>query len=158
MGAPGTAEVVPRTTRAGVVTRVLAACVDAVAVVLLAVALDLTAAGIRFVWSPGDFRWPQFAVLTMAVALQAVAAVYLTVGWAMAGRTYGARLMGLRVLSAGSAGLLGWTRSGLRALACVVLPVGLLWCAVSRTRSSLQDLAVRSVVVYDAHAFVTRSG
>jgi uncharacterized RDD family membrane protein YckC len=157
MGAPHAAEAVPTRTRAGVVTRVLAACVDAVAVVLLAVALDLTAAGIRFVWSPGDFRWPQFAVLTMVVALQAVAAVYLTVGWAMAGRTYGARLMGLRVLSAGS-GLLGWSRSGLRALACVVFPVGLLWCAVSRTRSSLQDIVVRSVVVYDAHAFVTRSG
>ena len=157
MGAPGAAEVVPLASRAGVVTRVLAACVDAVAVVLLAVALDLTAAGIRFVWSPGDFRWPQFAVLTMAVALQAIAAVYMTVGWSMAGRTYGSRLMGLRVLSAGS-GLLGWTRSGLRALACVVFPVGLLWCAVSRTRSSLQDIVVRSVVVYDAHAFVTRSG
>jgi uncharacterized RDD family membrane protein YckC len=157
MGAPHAAEVTPRATRAGVVTRVLAACVDAVAVVLLAVALDLTAAGVRFVWSPGDFRWPQFAVLTMAVALQAVAAVYLAVGWAMAGRTYGARLMGLRVLSAGS-GLLGWTRSGLRALVCVVFPLGLLWCAVSRTRSSVQDVVVRSVVVYDAHAFVTRSG
>ena len=50
------------------------------------------------------------------------------------------------------------TRSGLRALACVVLPLGLLWCAVSRTRSSLQDIVVRSVVVYDAHPFVTRSG
>jgi uncharacterized RDD family membrane protein YckC len=157
MGAPGAAEVVPRTTRAGVVTRVLAACVDAVAVVLLAVALDLTAAGIRFVWSPGDFRWPQFSLLTLSVALHAVAAVYLAVGWAMAGRTYGARLMGLRVLSVGS-GLLGWTRSGLRALACVVFPLGLLWCAVSRTRSSLQDIVIRSVVVYDAHPFVTRSG
>ena len=157
MGALDATEVVAGTTRAGVVTRVLAACVDAVAVVLLAVGLDLTAAGIRFVWSPGDFGWPQSSVLTMALALQAVAAVYLTVGWAMAGRTYGARLLGLRVLSAGS-GLLGWTRSGLRALICVVFPLGLLWCAVSRNRSSLQDIAVRSVVVYDAHAFVTRSG
>jgi len=156
MGAPDAAEVVP-TTHAGVVTRLLAACVDAIAVVLLAVLLDLTAAGIRFVWSPGDFRWPQFAVLTMALALQAVAVVYLTVGWAMAGRTYGARLMGLRVLSAG-AELLGWARSGLRALVCVVFPLGLLWCAVSRPRSSVADIVVRSVVVYDAHAFVTRSG
>jgi uncharacterized RDD family membrane protein YckC len=157
MGAPGAAEVVPRTTRAGVVTRLLAACIDAVVVVLLAVALDLTAAGIRFVWSPGDFTWPQFSLLTMSAALYAVAAVYLTLGWAMAGRTYGARLMGLRVLSIGS-GLLGWTRSALRAGACVLVPVGLLWCAVSRNRSSLQDVVIRSVVVYDAHPFVTRSG
>jgi hypothetical protein len=43
------------TTHAGVVTRSLAAGVDVVAVVLLAVlldlALDLAAAGVRFVWS-----------------------------------------------------------------------------------------------------------
>lgn len=157
MGAPGAAEAVPRTSRAGVVTRLLAACVDVVAVVLLAVALDLVAAGIRFVWSPGDFRWPQFSLLTISVVLHALAAVYLAAGWAMAGRTYGARLMGLRVLSVGH-GLLGWTRAGLRAVACVVFPLGLLWCAVSRTRLSVQDLVVRSVVVYDAHPFVTRPG
>ena len=34
---------------------------------------------------------------------------------------------------------------------CVVFPVGLLWSAVSRERRSLQDLVVRSVVVYDWH-------
>jgi uncharacterized RDD family membrane protein YckC len=141
---------------AGVVTRVLAACVDAVAVVLLAVALDLAAAGIRFVWSPSDFRWPRFSWLSMSTALVALAVVYLAVGWAMTGRTYGARLLGLRVLSVGH-GLLGWTRSVLRALASVLFPVGLLWCAVSRTRLSLQDVVVRSVVVYDAHPFVVAS-
>jgi uncharacterized RDD family membrane protein YckC len=139
---------------AGVVTRVLAACVDAVVVVLLAVVLDLAAAGIRFVWSPDDFRWPQFSLLSMSTALLALAVVYLAAGWAMTGRTYGARLLGLRVLSVGH-GLLGWTRSVLRALACVVFPVGLLWCAVSRTRLSVQDVVLRSVVVYDAHPFVS---
>ena len=36
-----------------------------------------------------------------------------------------------------------------RAVAYVVFPVGLLWTAVSPTRRSVQDVLVRSVVVYD---------
>jgi hypothetical protein len=141
------------TTRAGVVTRLLAAGVDVVVVVLLTVALDLAAAGLRFMWSPVDFQWPRPAVLTAGVVLLAVAALYLTVGWATTGRTYGGRLLGLRVLS-GRRGLLGWTRSFLRALGCVLWPVGLLWCGISPSRSSLQDVVFRSVVVYDAHPYV----
>jgi uncharacterized RDD family membrane protein YckC len=138
---------------AGVVTRLLAAGVDVVAVVLLTVALDLAAAGVRFVWSPVDFRWPRPETATAVVILLAVAVLYLTIGWATTGRSYGGRLLGLRVLS-GRRRLLGWTRSFLRALACVLWPVGLLWSGVSRTRSSLQDIVFRSVVVYDTHAYV----
>jgi uncharacterized RDD family membrane protein YckC len=95
-------------------------------------------------------------VVTSAVLL-GVAVVYLAVAWATTGRTYGARLLGLRVLSVGH-GLLGWTRSVLRALACVLLPVGLLWCGVSVTRRSLQDLVLRSVVIYDEHPFLADPG
>ncbi|MET0764494.1 MAG: RDD family protein [Blastococcus sp.] len=141
------------TTHAGVVTRSLAAGVDVVAVALLTVALDLAAAGVRFVWSPVDFQWPQPAVLTAGVVLLAVAVLYLTIGWAMTGRTYGGRLLGLRVLSNRGA-LLGWTRSFLRAVTSVLWPVGLLWSGISRTRSSLQDLVFRTVVVYDPHPYV----
>ncbi len=36
----------------------------------------------------------------------------------------------------------------LRAIACALLPVGLLWCA-GRRRLSLQDLALHTTVVYD---------
>jgi len=139
----------PRATYAGVVTRLIAAAVDSAAVVLLAVLLDLTAAGARFVWSPGDFRWPKLTIVSAGSALLAVAVVYLSVGWALTGRTYGARLMGLRVLSSRYE-LLGWVRSVLRAVVCVLWPVGLLWCGVSRTRRSVADLALRTVVVYDA--------
>jgi uncharacterized RDD family membrane protein YckC len=101
----------PTTTHAGVVTRLLAAGVDVVAVILVTVAV-----------------------------------VYLTVGWATTGRTYGGRLLGLRVLSEGR-GLLGWTRSLVRALACALWPVGLLCSGLSRECSSAQDILFRSVVV-----------
>jgi uncharacterized RDD family membrane protein YckC len=133
---------------AGVVTRVLAACVDLGSVLLGAVLLDLAAAGVRFVWSPVTFRWPQPAVPVMGVAVLLVGVVYLTVAWAVTGRTYGERLLGLRVLSLRFE-LLGWVRSFLRALACVVFPVGLLWSALSGQRHSLQDIVFRTVVVYD---------
>jgi uncharacterized RDD family membrane protein YckC len=142
----------PLRTHAGVVTRLLAAAVDAVLVVLLAAALDLAAAGARFLLSPVNFRWPRPTTEVLVVAVLAVAVVYLTAGWALAGRTYGSRLMGLRVLSSRFR-LLGWTRSLVRALTCVIWPIGLLWCGISRTRSSVADLVVRSVVVYDAQPY-----
>jgi uncharacterized RDD family membrane protein YckC len=133
---------------AGVVTRLVAAAVDTVAVVVLAALLDLGAAGARFLWSPVDFRWPQPTTVVIVAVLLVVAVVYLAVGWALAGRTYGSKFMGLRVLSSRHE-LLGWIRSILRALVCVLWPVGLLWCGVSRTRRSVADLLVRTVVVYD---------
>jgi hypothetical protein len=139
----------PSTMHAGVVTRGLAACVDVAVVVVGTVLVDLGAAGIRFAWAPMAFRWPQPAPAVGVAALLAVAVVYLTVAWATAGRTYGARLLGLRVLSSRLA-LLGWIRSFLRAVACVLFPVGLLWCVVSPTRRSLQDVVLRSVVLYDS--------
>jgi uncharacterized RDD family membrane protein YckC len=82
------------------------------------------------------------------VVLLLVAVVYLALGWALTGRTYGSKLMGLRVLSSRNQ-LLGWTRSVLRALMSVLWPVGLLWCGISRTRLSLADVVLRTVVVYD---------
>jgi RDD family len=138
---------------AGVVTRVLAACVDLAAVVLGAVLVDLGIAGVRFVWSPVTFRWPQPAVPVMGIAVVAVGLVYLTIAWATTGRTYGERLLGLRVLSSRFE-LLGWVRSFLRAVLCVVFPVGLLWSAVSAQRHSLQDVVLRTLVVYDSRPYV----
>jgi hypothetical protein len=40
-------------------------------------------------------------------------------------------------------------RLGEGVLLYVIFPVGLLWSAVSRERRSLQDVVVRSIVVYD---------
>jgi uncharacterized RDD family membrane protein YckC len=142
---------------AGVVTRLLAGGVDVAVVVLVATVLDLAAAGARFVWSPIDFRWPQPAPAVTVLVLLVVGVGYLAAGWAMGGQTYGARLLGLRVLSS-RLELLGWTRSVLRAAVCVVWPVGLLWCGISRRRRSVADLVVRSVVVYDKQSYAQVRG
>jgi uncharacterized RDD family membrane protein YckC len=136
------------TAHAGVVTRGLAACVDLAVVFVATVLLDLGAAGVRFAWSPVRFRWPQPGALVTTLVIVGIAVAYLTAAWAVTGRTYGARLLGLRVVSTRLA-LVGWPRSFCRALASVVFPVGLLWSAVSTTRRSVQDVVFRTVVVYD---------
>lgn len=136
--------------RAGIVTRLLAALVDGGVTVLLLAALYLGTAGLLFILAPTRFTWPAPTLLFTMVTAALLATAYLTVAWATTGRTLGASLLGLRVLSARRE-LLGWPRSVLRATFCVMFPAGLLWAAVSRTRSSMQDIVLRSVVVYDWH-------
>jgi uncharacterized RDD family membrane protein YckC len=134
--------------RAGVVTRLLAAAADVVVVVLLTASVYLTITGARFVWSPLAFTWPRPTTDVIVVVAALIATGYLTVAWATTGCTYGAGLLGVRVL-ARRGGRLGWARASVRALACVLFPVGLLWCAISPTRRSVQDLVVGSIVTYD---------
>jgi uncharacterized RDD family membrane protein YckC len=133
---------------AGIVTRTLAVAVDvAVVLALMGLALLVTA-GVRFFLSPLSFSWPAPSwPLSLAVGAL-LALIYLTVGWATSGRSLGAAVLGLRVRGM-SGRPLGWKRSAIRAAFCVMLPVGLFWCLVSRRRLSLQDILLRSVVVYD---------
>jgi uncharacterized RDD family membrane protein YckC len=72
---------------------------------------------------------------------------YLSAAWAISGRTCGALLMGLRVVGPG--GRLRPAVALLRAVLCVLFPVGLLWCAVNARNRSLQDIVLRTSVVYD---------
>jgi uncharacterized RDD family membrane protein YckC len=144
-----TTEGVPPPDRAaGIVTRLLAASIDVVVVLVLMVGLYLGVAALRFLWSPAGFRWPSPSLLGSILLASVLAFCYFTVAWATTGRTYGAAVLGLRVLSSGRRRL-GWLRAGLRAAFCVVFPAGLLWVTVSRRRRSVQDIFLRSVVVYD---------
>lgn len=133
---------------AGIVTRVLAAAVDVAVVAAMLAGMYVGVAALSFAWSPASFSWPSPPVQLSGVLTVLVATGYLAIGWATIGRTYGGALLGLRVLSSRRS-LLGWPRATLRAVLCVQLPIGLLWAAVSRRRLSLQDIVVRSVVVYD---------
>jgi uncharacterized RDD family membrane protein YckC len=126
----------------------LAAATDLVVVVLLTALMYLAIAGARFVWLPIAFTWPRPTTEVTVVVAGVIAAVYLTVAWATTGRTYGAGLLGVRVLARWG-GRLGWARASARALACVLFPVGLLWCAISPTRRSAQDVVLGSIVIYD---------
>jgi uncharacterized RDD family membrane protein YckC len=135
---------------AGIVTRMLAAIIDFVVVLgLTGGVFGAVAAGL-FLISPASFSWPRDLPFDTSVLGLAIAVVYLTVGWAITGQTVGGAVFGVRVVALGRRRL-GWLRSGLRAVLCVFVPLGLLWSAVSVNRRSLQDLLVRSAVLYDGH-------
>jgi uncharacterized RDD family membrane protein YckC len=136
---------------AGIVTRVLAALIDAVAVAVLTGGVLGAMVAAVFLANPVSFSWPHNLGAQTSLLAVAVAVGYLTIGWATAGRTVGGAVLGVRVVARGG-GRLGWLRSVCRAVLCVVVPLGLLWAAVSARRRSLQDLLVRSTVLYDAPA------
>ncbi len=57
--------------------------------------------------------------------------------------------MGLQVVSSAGRASLGFLRQLARAFLCAVFPIGLLWCALDPARRSLQDLVLRTTVVYN---------
>lgn len=134
--------------RAGLVTRLAAAALDAAIVWLVLLAGYFGLAALLFLVDPRSFSLPHAGLFFSMTAGFVVSLVYLTVAWAFSGRTYGDLVMGLRVLGRDGRPL-GLVGSATRALALLVLPAGLLWVAVSRDNRSLQDLALGTSVVYD---------
>jgi uncharacterized RDD family membrane protein YckC len=133
---------------AGVVTRLVAAAVDAGVVAALLVGGYLVYAGLVFMVSPLRFRPPDPAWLLGLTWVLTVLVAYLAAAWWVGGRTYGDRVMGVRVVGR-RGGRMGACRALVRAVLCAVFPVGLLWCAVDRRHRSVQDLLLRTSVVYD---------
>ncbi len=74
--------------------------------------------------------------------------LYLTAGWASAGRTLGKQMMGLRVCRSDGAPLC-LLRAFLRAVLCAMFFPVLLLALVNRRNRGLEDVAFRTVVVYD---------
>jgi uncharacterized RDD family membrane protein YckC len=134
--------------RAGIVSRLLANSIDAGVLMLTLGALYLTVAAGRFVLSPRSFTFPSPSYGLMLSLGLVILVAYLALSWVTTGRTYGDQVLGLRVISHGG-GRLGYLHALLRALACVVFPVGLFWIVVSSANLSLQDLVLRTSVVYD---------
>jgi uncharacterized RDD family membrane protein YckC len=134
--------------RAGLVTRSLANVVDVLVVALVVGGGYAAVSAARFLLSPTTFTFPATAPATLLLVGLFVQAVYFTVTWAVAGRTYGDRLLGLRVADDRGARL-GWKRCTTRAALCTIFPIGLVWVLVSRENRSVQDLLLRTSVQYD---------
>lgn len=134
--------------RAGVVTRMTAAVIDAGAVAGILLLGYAAVAGLRFMLDPLTFSFPRPSSLLNLMLSLVVTVVYLTVGWAIGGRSYGGLVMGLRVMGPGGRRL-RLPGAFLRALACVLFPIGLLWSAVNSHNRSIQDLLLRTSVIYD---------
>lgn len=141
---------IPHKQPAGVATRLIAAALDAVVVLAIVLIGYGVVAAVSFIVNPLRFSFPRPARwLTIGTAL-ASAAGYLAVAWTRTGRTYGASVMGLRVIRSDGrrlrlAGALA------RSVLCMAFPIGLLWCAASARNRSLQDLLLRTSVIYDWH-------
>jgi uncharacterized RDD family membrane protein YckC len=134
--------------RAGLVSRVAANTVDFGVVAGILGAGYLAVAAMRFLWNSRTFSFPTAPFGLLLLLGAAVTLVYLTGSWMTTGRTYGDHLFGLRVLSPWGRPL----RIGgalLRALAYIVFPIGLFWVAVSRENRSIQDVFLRTSVIYD---------
>lgn len=132
---------------AGIITRGLAAVIDLVVVLLIMSALYGGLVLARLVYSPTAFSLPSLNAVFSTVVTFAVAVLYLTGCWTVSGSTAGAVTMGLRVVGRRSHRV-GLLVGLLRAISCVVFPIGLLWVAVDRRRRSLQDIVFRTRVIY----------
>lgn len=136
---------------AGLVTRLLAGCIDAAVTFVVLLALWAGFNGFRFLLDPRGFTFSGTSLLASMTAGLCVAIVYLTAAWSTTGRSWGDHVMGLRVLRL-DGGRVRLPVAFLRAVTCTLFPIGLLWCAASRTREALQDIVFRTCVVYDWRA------
>ena len=146
--------------RAGLVSRAVAAFIDVLiifAVVLGTIAVFWMLSFIINPANPADIgsieaastqqrRIPE--VITMIVYGYVLNVLYWTVFWAISGRTIGNLIMGLRVVDRKGRSP-GWIVSFLRAVFCTGFPIGLVWSAVSHKNKSVQDVVLRTSVIYD---------
>jgi uncharacterized RDD family membrane protein YckC len=135
-------------TNAGIVSRGLAALVDMLVVLVTMGLLYLGLALTTLLVNPTSFRFPAPNLIFSTAVTAVVSALYLTACWTLSGRTLGAILLGIRV-TARSAERLGVAVAIVRAVACVLFPIGLGWVAVDRQRRSIQDIVLGSRVIYD---------
>jgi uncharacterized RDD family membrane protein YckC len=134
--------------RAGVVTRTIVMVVDAAVVAATIGVAYLALAAVRFMRRPVNFSWPSVTFGTVIVASIVVCVLYLTVAWSTTGRSAGKRLFGLRVVG-GDGERLHLIRAFLRAVTCTLFPILLYWAAISSQNRSIQDLVLRTSVIYD---------
>jgi uncharacterized RDD family membrane protein YckC len=134
--------------RAGIVTRVLANAIDFAVGVGAVFACYLAWATVLFFLQRRNFHFPTATFSALFTLGVAIAVVYFTTAWASTGRTYGDQVLGLRVVSRDGLRL-PIVRALLRALFCVLFPIGLGWAALSKENRSVQDLVMRTSVIYD---------
>jgi uncharacterized RDD family membrane protein YckC len=125
-----------------------AAILDALVVLAILLIGYGLLAGLAFMVDPLGFTFPRVSWLFNLTVALAVTVAYLMAGWTISGRTYGKLVMGLRVRGPDDRRLRP-VGALVRALACVLFPIGLLWSAVSATNRSVQDILLRTKVIYD---------
>jgi uncharacterized RDD family membrane protein YckC len=132
--------------RAGFVSRVMANAIDWSIAILIEVLLYLLVSVVIYLFTR-NVGFPQPSKAVLLIAFWAIVVLYLTSGWA-SGATLGKRILGLRVTRLNGS-VLGPRIAFVRALLCFAFLPGIVWVLFSKRNFSLQDLIVRSEVVYD---------
>ena len=134
--------------RAGLVTRAAAGAIDVGIVNIALGALYLGITAFIFLFDPRNFSAPAPSPGLVYAAGCVLLILYLAVSWTGNGRTYGNHVMGLRVVNR-EGRRLHPLAALVRAALYVMFPNGLLWVLVSGQNRSLQDLVLRTSVIYD---------
>ncbi|HVG99930.1 MAG TPA: RDD family protein [Miltoncostaeaceae bacterium] len=133
--------------RAGLASRLSSAAIDVIVWIFLMIGLVILVAGIRALFT-GTFELEVYSEETRGPVATLVLLAYLAYGWGLNGRTVGMVLMGLRAVGRDGSDLSPWRGFWRAALYLIFLP-GILWVLVSRKNASIQDLLLRTAVVYD---------
>jgi len=129
-------------------TRIAAAAIDFGIVIIALAVCYLGVSAFLFLLNPRSFSAPAVSPAVIYTAGGLLLTIYLAVSWRGSGRTYGNHVMGLRVVNHRGQRLHPVV-SLVRAALYVIFPIGLLWVIVSGRNRSLQDLVVRTSVIYD---------
>jgi uncharacterized RDD family membrane protein YckC len=133
--------------RAGFFSRTIAAIIDVVSVIIIVVLFNLGAAFLRMVIE--QVQNVTIPRLGWSVAIGTVVMWLLwTYAWTTTGRSLGMHIMGLRIINY-SGQRVRLPVAALRSIFCIVFPIGLLWVIISPANRSLQDVVLRTSVVYD---------
>ena len=133
--------------RAGFATRFLASVIDIALVALLMMGIWLGIEILQLIFTPGvEVQAPRAA--TLVVWGYVFTTFYWTVAWATSGRSLGAWVMGVRVVNR-KGERLRFPVSLARAAFSVGFPIGLGWALVSKRNRSVQDVVLRTIVIYD---------
>ncbi|MBI1351884.1 MAG: hypothetical protein GC156_12280 [Actinomycetales bacterium] len=141
--------------RAGFVSRAIAACIDVLLIFLVVLGTVAVIWMVSFIVQPLNAqsdalnlqqRVPRVAV--MILYGYGLNVLYWTVFWATSGRTVGNLVMGLRVVNRKGEHP-SWVGAFTRAVFCTVFPIGLAWSIVSGANRSVQDVVLRTSVIYD---------
>ncbi len=134
--------------RAGIISRLAANIIDVIVIVILAFTGYMCVASFIFMLDPRDFSFPPLRMAWFVIACGALLFLYFMVSWCVSGRTLGDRLMGLRVVNHRGY-IMHWTGALVRAAFCVAFPIGLFWSIISRENRAIQDVVLRTSVIYD---------
>jgi uncharacterized RDD family membrane protein YckC len=132
--------------RAGIVSRVLANAVDLAILVVVLGAGYLGWSAWLFLRRGASFQFPTVTYRGTYLVGAIVLTLLFTVAWSTTGRSYGDRLLGLRVIDRRGQRM-GFAAAFVRAVLCVAFPPLLFWAIVNR--GSVQDLVLRTAVIYD---------